>query len=345
MEIVQSVRGTFSRDLAIDLGTANTLIYLRGEGIVCDEPSMIAVRRDSDGSRHVLAVGEEAKRMWGRSPSSVVVSRPIREGAIADFETTEAMLRCFIKKVCSRRLLRPQVLICVPSGLTAVEKRAVVQSVELVGARRIYLVDQAMAAAIGAGLPVAEPVASMIIDIGGGTTDIALISLGGLVWSKSVRTAGDEIDQAIMALIKQSYNVQIGERTAEMVKIMLGSAFPDSESTKTLQIRGRDLSSRQPKTIEVDDEEIRRAIMGPIHHLVDAIREGLQHTPPELIADIAERGMVLAGGGALLRNLDVFMSQETGLPTMVTSDPLKAVALGAGRLLDDQSLLYQVMLN
>ena len=344
MELVQSVRKTFSRDLAIDLGTANTLIYQRGEGIVCDEPSMIAVRRDPQGTRHVLAVGEEAKRMWGRSPGSIVVSRPIREGAIADFETTEDMLRYFIKKVCNRGLLRPQVLICVPSGLTAVEKRAVAQSAESVGARRVYMVEQAMAAAIGAGLPVAEPVASVIVDIGGGTTDIALISLGGFVWSKSVRTAGDKIDQAIADLIKQSYNVQIGERTAEMIKLMLGSVRPDSE-IKTLQIRGRDLSTRQPKTIEVDDEEIREAIMGPVHHLVEAIREGLEHTPPELIDDIAERGIVLAGGGALLRNLDAFMSQEIGLPTTVTNDPLKAVALGAGKLLEDPSLLHQVMLN
>jgi rod shape-determining protein MreB len=344
MEIVHSVLGPFSRDLAIDLGTANTLIYLRGEGVVCNEPSMIAVRHASSGSRKVLAVGEEAKRMWGRTPGSIVVSRPIRDGAIADFETTKEMLRYFIQKVCRRKLLRPQVLICVPSGLTAVEKRAVVESAESVGARRVYLVEQAMAAAIGAGLPVAEPVGSMIIDIGGGTTDIALISLGGLVWSKSLRIAGDKIDQAVIGLIRQSYNVQIGERTAEMVKLMLGSARPDSE-IQTLQIKGRDMSTKQPKTIEVDDEEIRRAIMEPVHHLLEAVREGLEHTPPELISDIVERGIVLAGGGALLRNLDIFMSQEIGLPTTVTSDPLKAVAVGAGKLLDNPSLLQQVVLN
>jgi rod shape-determining protein MreB len=344
MEIVHSVLGPFSRDLAIDLGTANTLIYLRGEGVVCNEPSMIAVRHASSGSRKVLAVGEEAKRMWGRTPGSIVVSRPIRDGAIADFETTKEMLRYFIQKVCRRKLLRPQVLICVPSGLTPVEKRAVVESAESVGARRVYLVEQAMAAAIGAGLPVAEPVGSMIIDIGGGTTDIALISLGGLVWSKSLRIAGDKIDQAVIGLIRQSYNVQIGERTAEMVKLMLGSARPDSE-IQTLQIKGRDMSTKQPKTIEVDDEEIRRAIMEPVHHLLEAVREGLEHTPPELISDIVERGIVLAGGGALLRNLDVFMSQEIGLPTTVTSDPLKAVAVGAGKLLDNPSLLQQVVLN
>jgi rod shape-determining protein MreB len=344
MEIVHSVLGPFSRDLAIDLGTANTLIYLRGEGVVCNEPSMIAVRHASSGSRKVLAVGEEAKRMWGRTPGSIVVSRPIRDGAIADFETTKEMLRYVIQKVCRRKLLRPQVLICVPSGLTPVEKRAVVESAESVGARRVYLVEQAMAAAIGAGLPVAEPVGSMIIDIGGGTTDIALISLGGLVWSKSLRIAGDKIDQAVIGLIRQSYNVQIGERTAEMVKLMLGSARPDSE-IQTLQIKGRDMSTKQPKTIEVDDEEIRRAIMEPVHHLLEAVREGLEHTPPELISDIVERGIVLAGGGALLRNLDVFMSQEIGLPTTVTSDPLKAVAVGAGKLLDNPSLLQQVVLN
>jgi rod shape-determining protein MreB len=344
MEIVHSVLGPFSRDLAIDLGTANTLIYLRGEGVVCNEPSMIAVRHASSGSRKVLAVGEEAKRMWGRTPGSIVVSRPIRDGAIADFETTKEMLRYFIQKVCRRKLLRPQVLICVPSGLTPVEKRAVVESAESVGARRVYLVEQAMAAAIGAGLPVAEPVGSMIIDIGGGTTDIALISLGGLVWSKSLRIAGDKIDQAVIGLIRQSYNVQIGERTAEMVKLMLGSARPDSE-IQTLQIKGRDMSTKQPKTIEVDDEEIRSAIMEPVHHLLEAVREGLEHTPPELISDIVERGIVLAGGGALLRNLDVFMSQEIGLPTTVTSDPLKAVAVGAGKLLDNPSLLQQVVLN
>ncbi len=344
MEIIRSVLSTFSRDLAIDLGTANTLIYLRGEGIVCDEPSMIAVRRDADGSQHVLAVGEEAKSMWGRSPNSIIVSRPIREGAITDFETTQHMLRHFIKRVCNRRLGRPQIIICVPSGITAVEKRAVVQSAESVGARRVHLVDQAMAAAIGAGLPVAEPVASMIIDIGGGTTDIALLSLGGLVWSRSVRTAGDKIDQAIVGVIRRKYDMQIGERTAEKVKLMVGSVCPDSE-IKTVKIRGRDLSTRLPKTIEVDDEEIRGAIIGPVRHLVETIHEGLEHTPPELMADIAERGMVLAGGGALLRNLDVFMRRETGLPTIVTGDPLRAVALGAGQLLEDRSLLREVMLN
>ena len=344
MEIIHSVLGSFSRDLAIDLGTANTLIYLRGEGVVCNEPSMIAVRHASSGSRKVLAVGDEAKKMWGRSPSSIVVSRPIRDGAIADFETTQDMLRYFIRKVCKRKLLRPQILICIPSGLTAVEKRAVVESAESVGARRVHLVEQAMAAAIGAGLPVAEPVGSLIIDIGGGTTDIALISLGGLVWSKSLRIAGDKIDQAVIGLIRESYNVQIGERTAEMVKLMLGSACPDSE-IQTLQIKGRDMSTKQPKTIEVNDEEIRRAILEPVHHLLEAVRDGLEHTPPELISDILEKGIVLAGGGALLRSLDVFMSQETGLPTTVTSDPLKAVAVGAGKLLDDPSLLHQVVLN
>jgi rod shape-determining protein MreB len=232
----------------------------------------------------------------------------------------------------------------VPSGITAVEKRAVVQSAESVGARRVYLVEQAMAAAIGAGLPVAEPVGSMIIDIGGGTTDIAVISLGGLVWSKSLHIAGDKIDEAVIRLIRQSYNLQIGERTAELIKVMLGSVSPDSE-VQTLEIKGRDLSTKQPKTIEVDDEEIRRAIMGPVHHLLEAVREGLEHTPPELISDIAEKGIVLAGGGALLRNLDAFMSQEIGVPTTVTSDPLKAVVLGAGKLLDNPSLLHQVMLN
>jgi rod shape-determining protein MreB and related proteins len=344
MGIVHSVLSTFSRDLAIDLGTANTLIYLRGEGVVCDEPSMIAVRHASTGSRQILAVGEEAKRMWGRSPSSIVVSRPIRDGAIADFETVEDMLRYFIQKVCNRRLLRPQVLICVPSGLTAVEKRAVVESAESLGARRVYLVEQAMAAAIGAGLPVSEPVGSMIIDIGGGTTDIAVISLGGLVWSNSLRTAGDKIDEAIIGLVKQSYNMQIGERTAELVKVMLGSVSPDPE-IETIQIKGRDLSTKQPKTVEVNDEEIRQAIMGPVYQLLDAVREGLEHTPPELISDIAERGIVLAGGGALLRNLDAFMLQEIGLPTRVASDPLKAVVRGAGELLDNPSLLHQVLLH
>jgi rod shape-determining protein MreB len=342
--IIESVRRTFFSDLAIDLGTANTVIYLRGEGIVCDEPSMIAVRGDANGLWQVLAVGEEAKRMWGRSPSSIIVSRPIREGAITDFQTTGDMLRYFIRKVWGRRLLRPKIIICIPSGLTTVEKRAVVQSAESVGARRVYLVEQAMAAAIGVGLPVTEPAGSMIVDIGGGTTDIALISLGGLVWSRSVRTAGDRIDQAIIGQLKQRYDLEVGERTAEMIKVMLGSVRPGSEIS-TLQIRGRDLSTKLPKTVEVDDEEIRRAILRPVHHLVETIREGLEHTPPELIADIGERGMVLAGGGALLRNLDAFMSEETGLPTTVARDPLKAVALGAGKLLDNPSLLQQVMLN
>lgn len=343
---LRSVFHSFSRDLAIDLGTANTLVYLRGSGLVCNEPSVVAFRNGSAGERRrILAIGTEAKKMLGRVPSSITVSRPIRDGAISDFDATHAMLSHFIRKACARRsLLAPRIVVCVPSGSTSIERRAVVESAKSVGAGEVYLVHQAIAAAIGAGMPVTEPAGSMLVDIGGGTTEIAVISLGGLVYSQSLRIAGDKIDEAIIQLIRRKYNIQIGERTAEIVKIMIGSAGFDSE-TRTLEIRARDLAAREPKTVEISNEDISEAISRPLDQLVEAIRAALEQTPPELIGDIAENGIVFAGGGALLRNLDVFIKKQTNLPVTISQDPLKAVVLGAGKLIEDSSLLSQVVLN
>lgn len=343
---LRSVFHSFSRDLAIDLGTANTLVYLRGSGLVCNEPSVVAFRNGSAGERRrILAIGTEAKKMLGRVPSSITVSRPIRDGAISDFDATHAMLSHFIRKACARRsLLAPRIVVCVPSGSTSIERRAVVESAKSVGAGEVYLVHQAIAAAIGAGMPVTEPAGSMMVDIGGGTTEIAVISLGGLVYSQSLRIAGDKIDEAIIQLIRRKYNIQIGERTAEIVKIMIGSAGFDSE-TRTLEIRARDLAAREPKTVEISNEDISEAISRPLDQLVEAIRAALEQTPPELIGDIAENGIVFAGGGALLQNLDVFIKKQTNLPVTISQDPLKAVVLGAGKLIEDSSLLSQVVLN
>jgi rod shape-determining protein MreB and related proteins len=345
MAIFRSILGGFRNDLAIDLGTANTLVYLKGVGVVSDEPSVVAFRQGSSGGRQVLAIGAAAKSMLGRTSSSIAVSRPIRDGVISDFDATQAMLRHFVGKFCrSKNLIAPRMVICVPSGSTALEKRAVVESAKSVGAGEVYLVDQAIAAAIGAGMPVAQPVGNMMIDVGGGTTEIAVISLGGLVYSQSLRIAGDKIDEAIIQLIRRRHNIQIGERTAELVKIILGSASSDSE-IRTVQIRGQDVAARLPKTVEISDEEIRQAIAGPLAQLVEATLLALEDTPPELISDIAENGIVLAGGGALLRNLDVFMGNEIKLSVTVSDDPLKVGVLGAGKLLDDPALLHQVALN
>lgn len=340
-----SLRGMFSNDLAIDLGTANTLIYVKGQGIVCNESSVVAVQKDPRGARRVLAVGLEAKRMLGRTPGNIVAIRPLKDGVIADFEITEAMLRYFIQKVHNhRRLVRPRVVICVPNGITEVEKRAVKESAELAGAREVYLMEEPMAAAIGAGLPVTEPVGNMIVDIGGGTTEVAVISLAGVVFSRSIRVGGDKMDEAIGQYIKRKYNLLIGERTAELIKITIGSAYPGDE-IQTMEIKGRDLVAGVPKTVELSDEEIRDSLLESINQIVEAVRVALERTPPELASDIVDKGIVLAGGGALLRNLDVLLREETGLPVTLAEDPLTAVVMGAGKALDELSLLKEVAIQ
>ena len=343
--VLNSLLGLLSVDLAIDLGTANTLIYVKGQGIVCNESSVVAVQKDARGARRVLAVGIEAKRMLGRTPGNIVAIRPLKDGVIADFETTEAMLRYFIRKVHNRHaLVRPRIVICVPNGITEVEKRAVRESAESAGAREVYLMEEPMAAAIGAGLPVTEPVGNMIVDIGGGTTEVAVISLAGVVFSRSVRFGGDKMDEAISQYIKRKYNLLIGERTAELIKITIGSAYP-AEETQTMEIKGRDLVAGVPKTVELSDEEIRDSLLEPINQIVEAVRVALERTPPELASDIVDKGIVLAGGGALLRNLDVLLSGETGLPVMQADDPLTAVVMGAGKALDELSLLREVAIQ
>jgi rod shape-determining protein MreB and related proteins len=340
--IFDRLLGLFSNDLAIDLGTANTLVYVKGEGIVCNEPSVVAVHQDTRGSRRVLAVGSEAKRMLGRTPGHINAIRPLKDGVIADFEITEAMLRYFIQKIHNRKtLVRPRIIICVPFGVTEVEKRAVRESAESAGAREVYLVEEPMAAAIGAGLPITEPAGNMIVDIGGGTTEVAVISLSGIVFSKSVRVGGDKMDEAIVQYIKRKYNLLVGERTAEMVKITIGSAYPGNE-IQTMEIKGRDLVAGVPKTVEITDEEIRDSILEPINQVVEVVRIGLERTPPELASDIVDKGIVLAGGGALLRNLDTLLREETGLPVMLADDPLTAVVMGAGKVLDEISLLRDI---
>jgi len=344
--IFESVFGFFSNDLAIDLGTANTLVYVKGEGIVCNEPSVVAVQRDNKGGRRVLAVGAEAKKMVGRTPGNIFAIRPLKDGVIADFEITEAMLRSFIRKSHNNRktFVYPRIIICVPFGITEVEKRAVTESAESAGAREVYLVEEPMAAAIGAGLPITEPTGNMIVDIGGGTTEVAVISLAGVVFSRSVRVGGDKMDEAIVQYIKRKYNLLVGERTAELIKITIGSAYPGNE-IQTMEIKGRDLVNGVPKTVEICDEEIRDSLLEPINQIVETVRIGLERTPPELASDIIDRGIVLAGGGALLRNLDVLIREETGLPVMLADDPLTAVVVGAGKVLDELTLLKEVTIQ
>jgi len=340
--IFDRLLGLFSNDLAIDLGTANTLVYVKGEGIVCNEPSVVAVQKDNRGSRRVLAVGAEAKRMLGRTPGNINAIRPLKDGVIADFEITEAMLRYFIQKIHNRKtLVRPRIIICVPFGVTEVEKRAVRESAESAGAREVYLVEEPMVAAIGAGLPITEPAGNMIVDIGGGTTEVAVISLAGIVFSKSIRVGGDKMDEAIVQYVKRKYNLLIGERTAELVKITIGSAYPGDE-IQTMEIKGRDLVAGVPKTVEITDEEIRESIVEPINAIVEAVRIGLERTPPELASDIVDKGIVLAGGGALLRNLDTLLRDQTGLPVMLADEPLEAVVMGAGKVLDELTLLRDI---
>lgn len=337
-----SLFGLFSNDLAIDLGTATTLIYVHGKGIVCCEPSVVAIHRNSRGQTKVLAVGREAKQMLGKTPGSITAMRPMKDGVIADFDVTESMLRYFIQQAHNRRkLVRPRIIICVPFGITEVEKRAVRESAESAGARKVYLIDEPMAAAIGAGLPISEPTGNMIIDIGGGTTEVAVISLKGIVYSVSVRVAGDKMDDAILNYIKRKYNLLIGDRTAEQVKINIGCAYPDNED-RTMEVKGRDLIAGIPKTLVIGQEEIREALEEPINAIVDAVKQALERTPPELAADIVDKGIVMAGGGALLRNLDILLREETGLPVMLAEDPISAVVLGSGKCLDEIELLEEI---
>ena len=334
--------GAFSNDLAIDLGTANTLVYVKGKGIVLSEPSVVAVRKDTKGYNRVLAVGKEAKLMLGRTPGNIVAIRPMKDGVIADFEVTEAMLRHFIRKVHNRRtLIRPRIIVCVPSGITQVEKRAVRESAESAGAREVYLIEEPMAAAIGAGLPITEPTSNMVVDIGGGTTEVAVISLAGIVFSKSVRVGGDKIDEAILQYVKRKYNLLIGERTAEVIKTTIGTAYPQEEP-ESIEVKGRDLVSGIPKTLTIDSEEVRIAISEQIDTIIDAVKVALEQTPPELAADIVDRGIFLTGGGALLKNLDILLREETGLPITIADDPLSAVVLGSGKTLESLELLKEV---
>jgi len=345
MSFLDGLLGVFSNDLAIDLGTANTLVYVKGKGIVLSEPSVVAVRLDRTKNR-VLAVGSEAKKMLGRTPGNIVATRPMRDGVIADFEVTEAMLRHFITKVHNRRrLVRPRIIIAVPSGITQVEKRAVRESAESAGAREVFLIEEPMAAAIGAGLPITEPTCNMVVDIGGGTTEVAVISLAGIVYSRSLRVAGDKMDEAIMQYIKRKYNLLIGERTAEIIKTAIGNAYPDPADLETIEVKGRDLVSGIPKILAIDSEEIRIAISEQIDAIVETVKIALEQTPPELAADIVDRGIVLTGGGALLKNLDKLLMEESGLPITVTEDPLSTVALGSGEAIDSIDILKQVMIT
>ncbi|HEY3805966.1 MAG TPA: rod shape-determining protein [Kofleriaceae bacterium] len=330
------------RDMAVDLGTANTLVYVRGRGIVLNEPSVVAVNTNTQG---IVAVGTHAKRMIGRTPENIVAIRPLKDGVIADFDTTERMLRYFIQQVHRRRrFAQPRIIICVPSGITAVERRAVKDTAYAAGARRCYIIDEPMAAALGAGLPVHEPTGNMIVDIGGGTTEVAVIALAGVVLSKSIRVAGDKMDEAIVQYIKRKYNLLIGERTAEIIKKEIGSAYP-LEEPLTVEVKGRDLVAGVPKTLMVNSDEIREALQEPVNAIVDAVRSVLERTPPELSADIVDKGVVLSGGGAQLKNLDVLLREETGLPVMVCENPQLAVVLGTGKVLDELSLLREIALR
>jgi rod shape-determining protein MreB len=330
------------RDMAVDLGTANTLVYVRGRGIVLNEPSVVAV---SIKDNRPLAVGLEAKRMIGRTPGHIQAIRPLKDGVINNFEITEKMLRYFIHRVHHRRFAKPRMVICVPSGVTGVEKRAVQEAAEYAGARKTpFIIEEPMAAAIGAGLPVHEPTGNMVVDIGGGTTEVAVISLGGIVTSQSVRIGGDELDEAIIAYIKKEYSLALGERTSEEIKLALGSAYPLEEEMRA-EIRGRDLVTGLPKTIVTTTEEIREAIEEPVSAIVDAVKTTLDKTPPELAADIMEQGIVLTGGGALLHGLNVRLSAETGMPIVIAKNPLHSVAIGAGQCLEEFNVLRQVLAN
>jgi len=337
--VFNQVLGMFSNDLAIDLGTANTLVYLKGKGIVFREPSVVAVQRNARGEQNVVAVGKAAKDMLGRTPGSIMAIRPMKDGVIADFEITEEMLRYFILRAHNRKtFVRPRVVIGVPSGITPVEKRAVRESAETAGAREIYLVEEPMAAAIGAGLPIKDATGNMIVDIGGGTTEVAVISLSGTVTSQSIRVAGDKMDEALVQYVKRKYSLLIGERTAEVIKMTIGTAYPD-EDNQSMEVKGRDMVTGIPKTLDITSQEVREALMDPINTIVETVRMTLEKTPPELAADIVDKGIILVGGGALLKNMDVLLREVTSVPITIADDPLSAVVLGAGRVLDDIELL------
>lgn len=342
MGLYDMIFGHFSRDLGIDLGTATTLVFVKGEGIILCEPSVVAINKDTSKA---LAIGNEAKSMLGRTPANIVAVRPMRDGVIADFEITEMMLRHFINKSHNRSaFVRPRIVIGVPSGITGVEKRAVLDAAMHAGAREAYLVEEPMAAAIGANLPVSEAQGSMIVDIGGGTTEVAVLALGGIVVSKSIRVAGDEMDEAIVAHCRKNYNLLIGERTAEQIKIDIGSAYPLSEE-RTMEVRGRDLVTGLPKTLTLTSSEIRDALSDPVSTVVDAVRMTLEKTPPELASDIMDRGIVMAGGGALLRGLDKHLAQETDMSVYVVDDPISCVAYGTGKILEEIDTLKKVLIT
>jgi len=339
VSLTSDILGWFSNDLAIDLGTATTLVYVRGRGIVLNEPSVVAIEKKTE---KVLAVGTEAKKMLGRTPANIMAIRPMKEGVIADFEIAERMLRHFITKALNRStFVRPRIIIGVPSRITQVEQRAVRDSAELAGAREVYLIEEPVAAAIGAGLPITEPSGNMVVDIGGGTTDIAVLSLGGIVYSESVKVAGDRMDDAIMNYVKKKYNLLIGDHMAERVKVEIGSAYPFEEK-KTMMVKGRDLISGIPRTLVLDDSEIREALYEPLNTIVNAIKVALENTPPELAGDIIDCGMVLTGGGSMLWGMDTRLREETGLPIITVDDPLTSVVLGVGKILDELDLLRKV---
>ena len=335
--------GGLSHDMGIDLGTANTLVHIKGKGIVLREPSVVAIKSDTGD---VLAVGDEAKRMIGRTPGSIVAIRPMKDGVIADFDVTQAMLKYFIRKAMNTKsFVRPRVVVGVPSGVTEVEKRAVIDAAQQAGAREAYLIEEPMAAAIGAGLPVEEATGSMVVDIGGGTTEIAVISLGGIVTSCSIRIGGDEMDSSIIQYIKREYNLLIGERTAEEIKINIGTAIVNTNQDKTMDIRGRDLVSGLPKTVRIKSSEICEALSEPIHKIVDAVKGTLEKTPPELAADVMDHGIMMTGGGSLLNSLDKLLSHETGMPVLVSEDALSCVGEGTGRSLENIELLKRVVMT
>ena len=339
---INYVLGLFSNDMGIDLGTATTLVFVKGEGVVLCEPSVVAIER---GTSHVLAVGEEAKRMLGRTPGNIIAIRPMKDGVISDFEITEAMLRYFIKKVHHRKVLvRPRIVIAIPSGITEVEKRAVKDSAERAGAREVFLIEEPIAAAIGVGLPIQEPVGNMIIDIGGGTTEIAVISLSGTVFSKSIRIGGDEMNEAIIEYLKKTYNLMIGERSSEDIKIKIGSAYP-LEEEMSMEVKGRDLVAGLPKTVTITSEEIRESLQEPLRAILEVTKMSLERTPPELAADLIDHGIVMAGGGSLLRGLDKLISEETGLPVHISDDPVTAVANGTGIVLSEIEYLKKVTVS
>jgi len=344
-KILDFALGLFSNDLAIDLGTANTCVYVKGQGIVLREPSVVAVKKDARGANVVLAVGHDAKRMLGKTPGNIWAIRPMKDGVIADFEITEAMLRHFIAKAHnSRRLVRPRIMICVPTGITQVEKRAVKESAQSAGAREVYLIEEPMAAAIGANLPIQEPTSNMVVDIGGGTTEVAVISLSGIVYSRSVRMGGDKMDEAIMTHVKRKYNMLIGEASAEAIKIKIASAYP-RDPEQQIEVKGRDLVTGIPQNIIITSEEVRKAISEQVDSIVQAVRIALEQTPPELAADIVDRGIVLTGGGALLKGLDQLLREETSLPITVVDDPLSTVVIGTGKALDNLHILKEICID